>query len=134
MQFDGRQAHFEQAVVARTAALLVRTDVLDAFLQKTIDFAHPPDPNTKAEAAALEQLVCTGGPRGRVELENRSTDEKGLLSIDRMEAPDLALNRTTGGIHANGPGWVSSVRRGDAAAAQARVGWRSPGQGEAGGR
>jgi hypothetical protein len=122
MQFDGRTAHFERTVVARTATWLVRTDTLDAALQRTIDFAHPPDPNGKAEPAALEQLVCTGGPRGRVEVENRSTDEKGLLSIDRMEAPDLALNRTTGGIHANGPGWVSSVRRGASAAARGRAG------------
>ncbi len=51
-----------------------------------------------------------------VELENRSTDEIGLSSIDRMEAFDLAINRTTGGIHARGPGIVTSVRRGAAAA------------------
>ncbi len=110
-----------ETVVARTATWLVRTETLDASLQRTIDFAHPPDPNSKAEPAALEQLVCTGGPRGRVEFENRSTDETGLSSIDRMEAPDLALNRTTGGIDAHGPGWVSSVRRGAAAAAVARA-------------
>ncbi|HEX4147248.1 MAG TPA: hypothetical protein VHY91_27370 [Pirellulales bacterium] len=123
MQFDGHTAHFERTVVARTATWQVHADMLDAALQRTIDFAHPPDPNAKAEPAALEQLVCTGGPRGLVEFENRSTDETGLASIDRLEAPDLALNRTTGGIDAHGPGWVSSVRRGGAAAAR----MRSPG-------
>jgi hypothetical protein len=117
MQFDGHTAHFERSVVAHTATWLIRTETLDAALQRTIDFAHPPNPNSKAEPAALEQLVCSGGPRGVVELENRSTNETGLSSIDRMEAPDLALNRTTGGIDAHGPGWVSSVRRGAAAAA-----------------
>jgi hypothetical protein len=117
MQFDGHTAHFERTVVARTATWLIHTETLDAALQRTIDFAHLPNPNSKAEQATLEQLVCTGGPRGRVEFENRGTDEKGLSSIDRLEAPDLALNRTTGGIDAHGPGWVSSVRRGDPAAA-----------------
>jgi len=121
MQFDGHTAHFERSVVGRTATWLVRTDTLDATLQRTVDFAHPPNPNSKAEPAALEQLECTGGPHGRVEFENRSTDESGLSSIDRMEAPDLALNRTTGGIDAHGPGWVSSVRRGDSMAAASRA-------------
>ncbi len=39
-----------------------------------------------------------------VELENRSSDETGLSSIDHLEALDLALNRTTGAIDAHGPG------------------------------
>ena len=122
MQFDGHTAHFERTVVARTANWLIHTETLDAALQRTIDFAHPPSPNSKAEPATLEQLVCTGGPRGRVEFENRATDEKnGLSSIDRMEAPDLALNRTTGGIDAHGPGWVSSVRRGEQGAGALRT-------------
>ncbi|HTU23795.1 MAG TPA: hypothetical protein VMF30_00270, partial [Pirellulales bacterium] len=121
MRFDGHTAHFERGVVAHTATWQARTETLDATLQRTIDFAHPPDPNSKAEPATLEQLVCAGGPRGRVEFESRSNDESGQLeSIDRMEAPDLALNRTTGGIDAHGPGWVSSVRRGMAAAASSR--------------
>jgi hypothetical protein len=126
MQFDGETAHFERMVVARTTTLMVRTETLDARLQRRIDFSNPPTPGSKAEPAALEQLVCQGGPRGMVELENRSSDETGALSIDRLDAPYLAVNRTTGGIDARGPGNVSSVRRGASAGTLSRPGVGGP--------
>ena len=41
MHFDGHTAHFERTVVARTTTWLVRTETLDASLQRTIDFTAP---------------------------------------------------------------------------------------------
>ena len=108
MNFDGHSALFERSIVAHTAQQLLRTERLEVTLKRTIDFSNPPTPNRKSEPAQIDQIVCQGGAF----VENRTFDERGLSSIDRLQALDLAINDTTGGIDAHGPGWVSSVRRG----------------------
>jgi hypothetical protein len=108
MNFDGHSALFERSIVAHTSQQLLRTERLEVTLKRTIDFSNPPTPNRKSEPAEIDQIVCQGGAF----LENRTFDERGLSSIDRLQALDLAINDTTGGIDAHGPGWVSSVRRG----------------------
>ncbi len=108
MNFDGRAALFERTIEAHTSQQLLRTERLEVTLKRTIDFSNPPAASPKSEPAQIDQIVCQGGAF----LENRAFDEKGLSSIDRVQTQDLAINDTTGGIDAHGPGWVSSVRRG----------------------
>ena len=108
MNFDGRSAVFERKIEAHTSQQLLRTERLEVTLKRTIHFANPPAADGKSEPAQIDQIVCQGGAF----LENRTFDDKGLSSIDRVQTLDLAINDTTGGIDAHGPGWVSSVRRG----------------------
>ncbi|NUQ64797.1 MAG: hypothetical protein HUU20_20230, partial [Pirellulales bacterium] len=104
MSFDGKTAHFEEAVVARTATQVLQTETLDVILKRTIRFA---DPRTQPEPQ-LEQIVCRGG----VFLEGRDSDPNGLLSHNRMQINDLVIHLISGEMTANGPGWLTTVRRG----------------------
>lgn len=44
-------------------------------------------------------------------MENRTLDDAGWLSIDRCQVTKLQLNPVSQELHADGPGWIESVRR-----------------------
>jgi hypothetical protein len=106
MHFDGRKATFEQSVVASGPTQRLRTDVMEVQLQRPINFA-----DAKMDAGVqIEQLRCPSG----VLLENNSLDPQGQIqSQDRMVLADMWVNLQSGALRASGPGWLTSVRRGN---------------------
>jgi hypothetical protein len=104
MNFDGRQAIFEGTVEAARQNQLLQTEFLEVLLDRRIDFAAP----KQATQPQVELVRCRDG----VNLTNRSFDEQGLSSIERLQAADLSLNHITGEIYADGPGWLTRVNRG----------------------
>lgn len=109
MQFDGRKAVFEQAVVATTPDQTVQTETLEVGFKQPIRFSDPrgqPRPQ-------LHRIGC----HGATIIENRSADEAGLVSIDQMQVGNVAINLDSGELSAAGPGWVTSRRRGSSALA-----------------
>lgn len=106
MQFDGRTATFERSVVARGQQQTLHAEWLAVSLDRRIDFAQPT--TAKHARPVVEAVEC----RGELTLENRSFDERGLVSIDVLQSRDATINRASGAIQAGGPGWVRSVRRG----------------------
>lgn len=104
MSFDGKTAHFEEAVVARTGMQQLHTETMDVLFKRPIRFA---DPRSQPEPEA-EQLICRGG----VMMENRTLDAQGMASYEKMQISDLNIQLVSGELTANGPGWMTSVRRG----------------------
>jgi hypothetical protein len=48
--------------------------------------------------------------RGSVILQNKTSQHGRQTSFDQMRVQDLSIDRVSGRLHANGPGWGSSVR------------------------
>jgi hypothetical protein len=107
MTFDGTTAHFEHSVAGQSNSRKFQTDVLEVSLRHRIDFSQP----RMEERAEIGRIVCRGG----MKMETRSfdlNDPKKLMSVDRMQTGDLMIDETTGAILGQGPGWLTSVRRG----------------------
>lgn len=107
MEFDGLVARFEHSIVGESRAREFRTDVLEVSLRRRIDFAQP----RGEDRAEIGRIVCRGG----MWMESRSfdpLDPQKLTSIDRMQTRDLTIDETTGAILGEGPGWLTSIRRG----------------------
>jgi hypothetical protein len=105
MDFDGRTVHFERDVKAHSDHMFALSGVLDVALNRGIDFAKPD---------GLQQVdVRQFQFDNRVFIENRSfSDERELISIDQLQTRNLSVDQFTGWLHADGPGWVSTVRYG----------------------
>ncbi len=102
MDFDGRTARFEEAVVARTPQQSLKTEVLEVQFRQAIrladaDLGAPPQ---------VEQILCRGGTL----LEGHTMDGPRLTAHERMLAGDLTVNLVSGDLTARGPGWLMSVR------------------------
>jgi lipopolysaccharide export system protein LptA len=118
MQFDGKSVVYDRGVVARGETQSLKTESLEVVLQQRIDFGNPqqlerndqraPGAARQDDTPQLEQVVCRGG----VTLQNKSFDQDGQLSIDRMQLRDVSINQVTGAIEGRGPGWITTVRRG----------------------
>ena len=106
MAFDGKTAGFEGTIVASSRNQNIETDSLEVSLKRAIRFDKPPQGGS--EAVEVEEIRC----HGEVYLESRSFDEKGQSSLDRLEVANLTINRGSGAIRADGPGWMTTVRRG----------------------
>lgn len=115
MDFDGQTARFQRKVTARMQGQELHTEQMDARFSRRIELASARPAAGSAGGAPmseLEALVCRDG----VEFNGRTLDERGeLLSLERIVAQNLALNQRTGALAAQGPGWMSQVRRGAAA-------------------
>jgi hypothetical protein len=106
--FDGLTAQLRGEVQARTATQVANCRTLDATLARRIDFAAP-NPREPAELASLK---LDGG----VFLENRGLDEQGeQVSYDLAQLKNLTLDRASGRMTSDGPGWVSTTRASGAA-------------------
>lgn len=111
MDFDGRTARFDRNVQVRGRQrarngdvfdLLVTGRNLDVVLTRRVDFST----NEQAEDVELQRLAF----QGAVSLQNDGSKENRRTSYDRMEVHDLTIDAVSGDLHANGPGWGSSVR------------------------
>lgn len=110
MNFQSDTAVFSGAVEARSSQQVVNTETLEAKLNRAIDFARPEmneaRPDQRLDLAALRT-------RGWTTLEGRQLDETGAqTSYSHMGVNDLSLERGSGDIAGNGPGWVRHVSRG----------------------
>jgi lipopolysaccharide export system protein LptA len=117
--FDGLTARFEGDVSLRTDApaaagqcITAQTPALVARLSRRLDFqatGGQPQPE-------LAHVMLDGGQHS-VYVESRSFDEfSEQISRDQIQARNLAFDRLNGTLHADGPGWVSTVRKGTAGA------------------
>jgi hypothetical protein len=107
MTFDGRTAHFQDAVKVCGETQVLETGSMDVGLEHRISFSE----NEQQQQAQVETIHCGGG----VYVVNQSVDDAGRqTSNDHIHFKDLDLNYITGEFHATGPGHVTSVRRGGA--------------------
>ncbi len=114
MNFQGDTAVFSGTVVARSSQQVVNTETLEAKLNRAVDFAKPElaerRPDQSIDLAALRT-------RGWTFLEGRQLDETGAqTSFSQMGVSDLSIDRGSGEIAGNGPGWVRHLTRGAPAA------------------
>jgi len=104
LNFDGSVIRLDGDVQARTATQTVTAKSLEATLNRRIDFLMP----ANREKAELAKVRLDGG----VFLTNRGLNDLGeQVSFEQMQVPNLTVDRLTGLLHADGPGWVSTVRR-----------------------
>jgi len=111
MEFGGRTAKFVGDVHVRgvqstrdgeTLDLLVMGHELHATLNHSVDFSKTKqDPDLDIQELAF---------RGSVFLQNKTSQHRRQTSFDQMQVRDLSIDRASGRLHANGPGWGSSVR------------------------
>ncbi len=104
MDFDGRNARFEESVTAVGPSQQLQTETLEVRFREPIRFA---DDKIEQEPE-IEQILCWGG----VLMENRTVEQQKQTSLDRIQVVDLAVNLISGDTTAGGPGWVTSVRIG----------------------
>lgn len=102
--FDGQSAHIGQGVQISTSSQTATADRLDLLLSQRIDFAHPDLNGGQIEVRQI-------GLKQNVEIENRTIEDNGIVSIDRVHVDDIVVDQLTGLMRANGPGWLSTVRR-----------------------
>lgn len=107
MQFDGRTAQFQRQVVGRGPLQILHTELLEAELKTPIRFTAG-GPRPGGTGPELLEVRCRQGLR----LENCELEGGRQTSIDRMELASLRINRATGEIAGEGPGWLTTVRVG----------------------
>jgi hypothetical protein len=130
--FDGLTARFAGNVEMRTPAQLALAPILEVTLNQRVDFqsigsAARPERSIQMPAAqpGLARVFLEGG-QNDVYGKNDTLDELGqLVSRDQMRARAVIVDWLSGKMHAQGPGWVSSVRKG---APQAGVAGRREGE------
>lgn len=80
-----------------------KSRALTILVNDFVDFKNPP----QEENIKVHQLFL----HDQVDTENRTFDRQGIQkSFDRMQLRDLAVNQLNGHFHANGPGWIKTVR------------------------
>jgi hypothetical protein len=108
MSFDGMKASFEEQVVAAGANSHLQTETLEVLFRQRVSFNDAPGQGSPSQQPDVEQVLCRGG----VWIENQTYKQQELTSIERMRMADLAINRTSGAVAGNGPGWVWRVMQG----------------------
>jgi hypothetical protein len=108
--FDGRRVLIEQNVETRGEGQVIRSDSLQAFLVRPLDFADP----EQLRRAEVARLLFGGRPEDTagVALENQSFENGEMTSTDKGQVGNLEIDLIAGRMHAAGPGWIESIRRG----------------------
>jgi hypothetical protein len=103
--FDGLVTRIRRGVSIRGPGFTAQSDELQAKLSRSLQF----DAAQTAGAPEIKGLALTGS----VKLENRMYGLDGhQQSLERLETQTLQLDRSTGQLVAEGPGWLSTVRLG----------------------
>jgi hypothetical protein len=111
MVFDGLTARFVGNVQMRSNTQTALAPVLEATLSERIDFQA-----TGGQPRAVLANVLLDGQTIGVYVENIGYDPWGQqVSREQMKGRTLAIDRLSGRLHVAGPGWVNTVRRGNAA-------------------
>lgn len=106
MLFDGQLISFEQHVFAKTKNQQLQTAQLAVILNRRLDLSE----RIERDTVDVAKIACQGG----VLLENYSREEGRQISHERLETKDLIIEQPSGHLRAQGPGTVTSVRRGSA--------------------
>jgi hypothetical protein len=105
--FDGLTARFEGEIQVRTATQRAQGQLLEARLAQRLNFAA----TGKQSQPALARIDLHGDANG-VYVESRGLDELGeQISREQGQTRNLMIDCIAGTLHADGPGWVSAVRR-----------------------
>lgn len=105
MAFDGMLARFERSVVCQSDTRTLRTELLDCTMSQRVDFSQ----RQSGQRAEVGRILCPGD----VLMESRGLDPMHVLvNVERMFAHNLSVDKITGRIDGQGPGWLTSVRRG----------------------
>jgi len=104
MNFNGRMITFSGDVRASTTTRNIATSTLEVTLDRLVDFSN----TDNAGDADARTLMFRGG----VTMRSRNVEEGRLTSIENMQVKQLFLDQQTGEVHADGPGWLTSVRAG----------------------
>ena len=111
MIFDGLTARFAGNVQLRSSTQTALAPALEATLSERLDFQATGGQPTAELAHVLLEGQTTG-----IYVENLGLDEWGQqFSREQMKAKSLTIDRLAGKLHVAGPGWVSTVRRGNTA-------------------
>ena len=117
MRFNGRSAFFNRQVNLQGSPVQPNGDIVklqgtsDSFrvtLTQSIEFARP----QTAKQVDVSELAFDSD----VLLQSETLDPSGQLkAFQRTEARNLLINQSTGDLRGEGPGWISSVHRREAA-------------------
>ena len=109
--FDGLTARFVGNVQMRSNTQTALAPVLEATLSERLDFQA-----TGGQPRAELANVLLDGQTIGIYVENLGYDEWGhQVSREQLKARTLAVDCLAGRMHVAGPGWFSTVRRGNAA-------------------
>lgn len=120
MEFDGKKVAFERDVVANLLLadrdgieneLEILSGSLELYLNRPVSFgARAQLPEERyGDKLSLDRLIFDGG----VDITNDAFDARDRrTAFDQLHARNLSYDHVSGGFKADGPGYVSSVRRG----------------------
>ncbi|TWT73694.1 hypothetical protein Pla123a_35870 [Posidoniimonas polymericola] len=103
LNFDGRAITVKQDVLGEGPHDWVRCQQVTATLSRPINFVNSRGSSRNIEIAKIE---CEGG----VTLDHRAVDAGGQTSHEHGTLASLSIDRSTGDISGQGPGWIRSVR------------------------
>ncbi|MHC4398050.1 MAG: hypothetical protein ACYTG0_00045 [Planctomycetota bacterium] len=110
MDFDGQTVRFQKSVVAAGRHPRLRMDlqceIMEVDLLRPVRFSDAED----QPEPEIERITC----HGDVLVRNHSYEGAIVSSQDRMEVANLKINQISGETTAEGPGRLTSVRRGSA--------------------
>lgn len=113
LSFDGSSVRADGDVEVRGPSQLIRCASVVGQLSKPIRMDDATaGARLEAEGVRLTAITADGG----VFIENRTFDESGLISVDTGNMPRIHVNQETSEIQGVGPGWIKTVRRGNALA------------------
>jgi hypothetical protein len=106
LEFDGQTISVTKEIALVSDHQSASAELLEVTLARRLNFAQP----QSEEPLEVGKLLLDGG----VAIENRSLDPSGreVASQDSIRTRNLLINRLTGELKADGPGWVSTARRG----------------------
>jgi hypothetical protein len=125
MNFQSDTVIFQKRVLAQSESQMLETEKLEGVLTRPIDFEKRSDaaPGRPEDRPQLARLRCYGPVR----LKSRQFDPQGKqISRSLVDASDLSIDRSTGDMHARGPGAVTHVAFGTNDALKSRA--ASPGR------
>jgi hypothetical protein len=113
LSFDGAAVRADGNVELRGPSQLIRCASVVGQLSKPVRMDDATAASRlEAEGVRLTTITADGG----VFIENRTFDQRGLIAVDSGRMPRIYLNQETSEIQGTGPGWIKTVRRGNALA------------------
>ncbi|TWT36744.1 hypothetical protein KOR34_16840 [Posidoniimonas corsicana] len=104
LNFDGETIVVKQDVLGEGPHDWVRCQQVTATLSRPINFTD--SRGASSSDIEIAQIDCEGG----VTMDHRTIDPGGQTSHEHGKIATLSINRTTGEISGQGPGWIRSVR------------------------
>lgn len=111
MDFDGQTARFQRDIQVRGTQRLESGELLEAFIVGgllDVSLSHRLSFAGGAAPSDLTLGAMTFG--GHIYIEGRTTQSGLVTATHRMQMHNLTLDQSTGRLHGDGPGWLSTVR------------------------